>query len=387
MRYILMHKIIPVCEIDISDASFSIENISKIYNPEHIPLGLTDNGEINLRKFNKWYRGRSIPASRQGLNQALDIIGITHQDELILKCYGLSLSDQYWFKPIGSDLQWKEINFFDNDFSEDVGNALFGNPSESDKLSLVSPDNTSDGWLKKKWTIINGRRCLVKSGSAPFFQEPLNEKIASVIQFKLNYMPFVEYDLIFDDEQPLSICENFINSKTELISAYSIYETLPKEKSVSSYEHFKRCCDLQGISNTEKFLDYMLTVDYIIANIDRHFRNFGVIRNAETLEWIGFAPLFDCGTSLWFNQIAKNIKLIKFDESKPFANSHSKQIELAADLTWIDFSKFNGIEEECHNILNTSKFIDEVRCENICYALSKRIDMLKDRIISDIYEE
>ena len=387
MRYILMHKIIPVCEIDISDASFSIENISKIYNPEHIPLGLTDNGEINLRKFNKWYRGRSIPASRQGLNQALDIIGITHQDELILKCYGLSLSDQYWFKPIGSDLQWKEINFFDNDFSEDVGNALFGNLSESDKLSLVSPDNTSDGWLKKKWTIINGRRCLVKSGSAPFFQEPLNEKIASVIQFKLNYMPFVEYDLIFDDEQPLSICENFINSKTELISAYSIYETLPKEKSVSSYEHFKRCCDLQGISNTENFLDYMLTVDYIIANIDRHFRNFGVIRNAETLEWIGFAPLFDCGTSLWFNQIAKNIKPIKFDESKPFANSHSKQIELAADLTWIDFSKFNGIEEECHNILNTSKFIDEVRCENICYALSKRIDMLKDRIISDIYEE
>ncbi len=42
MKYILMHKDIPVCEIEISDASFSIENVSKIYNPEHIPLGLSE---------------------------------------------------------------------------------------------------------------------------------------------------------------------------------------------------------------------------------------------------------------------------------------------------------------------------------------------------------
>ena len=48
-----MHKDISVCEIEISDASFSIENVSKIYNPEHIPLGLSENEKINFRKFNK----------------------------------------------------------------------------------------------------------------------------------------------------------------------------------------------------------------------------------------------------------------------------------------------------------------------------------------------
>ena len=47
MKYILMHKDIPVCEIEISDASFSIENVSKIYNPEHIPLGLSENESIS----------------------------------------------------------------------------------------------------------------------------------------------------------------------------------------------------------------------------------------------------------------------------------------------------------------------------------------------------
>ena len=139
MKYILMHKDIPVCEIEISDASFSIENVSKIYNPEHISLGLSENEKINLRKFNKWYKGRSIPASRQGLADALDIIGVTHQDELILKCYGLSLSDQYWFKPNDVNLQWKDINFFDNDFSVDVGNALFGTPTENDSFFAHVP--------------------------------------------------------------------------------------------------------------------------------------------------------------------------------------------------------------------------------------------------------
>ncbi|MDR2163733.1 MAG: hypothetical protein LBO70_07340 [Clostridiales Family XIII bacterium] len=30
---------------------------------------------------------------------------------------------------------------------------------------LMSPDNTSDVWLRKKRKIIDGRRCLIKGGS------------------------------------------------------------------------------------------------------------------------------------------------------------------------------------------------------------------------------
>ena len=43
----------------------------------------------------------------------------------------------------------------------------------------------------------------------------------------------------------------------------------------------------------------MITVDYLLVNEDRHQNNFGVIRNAETLEYLGPAPLYDSGTSLW----------------------------------------------------------------------------------------
>lgn len=32
-------------------------------------------------------------------------------------------------------------------------------------------------------------------------------------------------------------------------------------------------------------------------NKDRHFNNFGVLRNTETLEWLGMAPIYDSGSS------------------------------------------------------------------------------------------
>jgi len=55
------------------------------------------------------------------------------------------------------------------------------------ELDLLSPCNTSDGWLRKKWKIIDGKRCLLKSGSNPFQQEPLNEVLATSLHQRLNH--------------------------------------------------------------------------------------------------------------------------------------------------------------------------------------------------------
>lgn len=46
----------------------------------------------------------------------------------------------------------------------------------------------------------------------------------------------------------------------------------------------------------------MIVCDFILANIDRHFNNFGAIRNIETLEFKRVAPIFDNGCSLWFDE-------------------------------------------------------------------------------------
>lgn len=183
------------------------------------------NHVIDKVALTSWWRRRAIPASRDGLRQALEEMGIALPEILLEKCYGLSLSDQYWICPKGSDLRWEDVNFFDNLFSEDVGNILLGIAGSSASLSLVSPDNSSDGWLKKKWSIIDGKRCLLKSGGHSFLQEPYNEVIAASIMKRLQ-IPHVEYSVTEHKQKPYSVCEDFITADTDLISAQHLIKPL-----------------------------------------------------------------------------------------------------------------------------------------------------------------
>lgn len=183
--YTLIHKNEQVAEIELDVETVSISAIGQVYAKQHVPVGIpVKKGKIDRGALNEWWRGRAIPASRDGIREVLLELNLPTTPKLLDKSYGLSLSDQYWIRPSASGLIWSDINFFDNFFSEDVGNVLFGKGS-SDTMSLMSPDNTTDGWLKKKWTIIDGKRFLVKGGSGATQQEPYNEVIASKIMDRL----------------------------------------------------------------------------------------------------------------------------------------------------------------------------------------------------------
>lgn len=316
-----------------------------------------------------------------GIKTVLEDLQIATTQRLLEKCLGLSLSDQYWICPQSRNLKWSEINFFENNFSDDMGNILFGKVSSgemilNDEISLMSPDNTSDGWLKKKWKIINGKRCLIKGGSGAIQQEPYNEVIASKIMERLD-IPHVKYSLIMEEEYPYSICEDFITPQTELISAWYVMQTEKKPNHISVYQHYVNCCEKLGIPKIKESLDQMMVVDYLIANEDRHQNNFGVIRDVKKLNFIGSAPLFDSGTSLWFDKPTPMIGRTAKLQCKPFKNTHEEQIKLVSSFEWLDISKLNGIEEEFRELVRASIFIDNIRCDAICKAMKERVNSLK----------
>ena len=120
--------------------------------------------------------------------------------------------------------------------------------------------------------------------------------------------------------EPHSVCEDLVTAGTELIPAWRILKTQKKNNSVSVYQHFVHCCETLGICGTVPFLDRMMVLDYVIANEDRHFNNFGVLRDAETLEWIGFAPIFDSSSSLGFDKTAAQMASENNVICKPFKN-------------------------------------------------------------------
>jgi len=394
-EYVLMHKDIPVINLSLDQATGSIAAIGNVHNISHIPVGVkSKNNRVDRRSLNEWWKGRSIPASRDGLRAALDELNISSTDLLLEKCWGLSLSDQYWICPEGASIGWSTINFFQNSFSEDVGNILFGRRSPGDKLDLMSPDNTSDGWLKKQWKIMNGKRCLVKGGSGATQQEPYNEVIASCIMKRLT-IPHIAYELMEQDDYPYSVCENFLNPDTELVTAWYVMQTIQKPNHVSVYQHYKACCEQLGMSSISDSIDQMIVLDYLIANEDRHQNNFGVIRNANTLEYLGVAPVYDSGSSLWFSKPLSMIGSRTKLECKPFKSKHEEQIKLVQSFDWLDLSKLKGIADEFADILSDSLFIDTARKDALCKALNGRINMLEDIIgkqnqlyrIDDIFDD
>ena len=379
MKYTLMHKRIAVAEMEVDDAAGLIQKVSKIHAPDHFPVGIAvKKGAADRAALNEWWADRSIPASRSGIREALETLEITSTKMLPVRCYGLSLSDQYWICPEGSGLTWDAVNFFDNGFSDDIGGVLFGADKKADALDFSSPDNTTDGNLKKRWKIMGGKRCLVKGGSNPFRQQPFNEVIAAGIMERLG-IPYVPYEVTWNKGAPYSVCEDLVTRDTELVPAWRILKTQKKSNNVSVYQHFVNCCDRLGIQGAVPFLDRMIVLDYIIADEDRHFNNFGVLREAETLKWLGFAPIYDSGSSLGYDKTPVQIRTEKDVVCKPFKNHHAEQLKLVSDFRWIDFKRLEDVDELIGSVLTaegTEEYMDEIRIRAITGSVKRRIENL-----------
>ena len=333
MEFTLYNKIQPVCDFEISAAG-RIEKILKVHNAAYAPVGVNLQDKISLYE---WWKGRSIPASRIGIDQFLREVGLESTTVLPLRSFGLSLSDQYWIKPAGSSITWEEINFFQHDFSTDVGEAFFQDSIVSDKINLLSPNNTSDGWLRKKWIKEGEQTFLVKSGKKLLPIEGYNEVLAFKLAERLGLKHVLKYSLLQDELQgACSICRNFITPDTELVSAYALLTAHPQPKGTNIYDGLLKLGQRLDIPGMEEYLDDMLVLDYLIANEDRHLGNFGFIRDVNTLQYLGPAPIFDNGTSLWCN--SRESKLGEAVKAKPFFTSHEQQLALVKHWESYDFS-------------------------------------------------
>ena len=308
----------------------------KIYNVRRenlhlFPLFFYKNGQSleqidMVGAFNRWWSGRKIPASRDGVKSLLwELEGreIKNLEHLAEKALGLSLSDQYWLCP-DEKIKWENVNFFSNPFSDDIGDLLVeGNWHEG--AELRSPDNTSDGVIKKRWKIIDEQRFLLKSSTGvPWQAQPRREVLASefaqVLLKPFNQGFYVPYYLQTINEEEFCICPNFVTTETE----YVPFNQLIRSKLRKEPKFFYQVC-LQYYKGFEYVLELTLILDYIILNEDRHTGNFGLIRSVNTGEIIRPAPIFDTGSSLFHNSLSTVSDNVM---AKPFYKNHEAQIEL-----------------------------------------------------------
>lgn len=338
-QYHLMHRDEVVCSILIDPITGAILKASRPSAPELLPLG----GNIDSAMLRKWWQRRAVPVSQGNIRRILERIGITTHTYLEQNL-GLSLTDHYWIKPLDAHFGWQEINLFTNDFRDAVGDMqLSGTMDEVPELptNAFSPSSSVQGELRKKWIISDGKRFLIKGNHGGNSQESLNEVVASMIHQRQGKQPYVSYSpiQIGPDHPFCCICESFTSDEVEFIPAIDVVESAKKDNALSLYEHFIQVCSAHGLGDsvTRSFLEYQILTDFILTNTDRHLNNFGVLRDTHTLKFIGMAPIFDSGNSMFW----QNPRLPERD-----------------DLTRIEVNSFRGKEMQLLEYVTGKSAVD-----------------------------
>ena len=209
---------------------------------------------------------------------------------------------------------------------------------------------------------------LVKSGRASGrFQEPSNEKIASVLCSRLlDEDDHVSYEL--EDGGFMkwaSRCKPMTDQTTEFVPAYALLCSSKRPSDLGLYDFYVSVCAAHGL-NVREDVEKMLVIDYLMANFDRHWNNFGVLIDSESREWLRAAPVFDTGEALWCDcELAQPFgghTTPRAGMMRPFARRIDDQVERhCQDLSWLDLSKLKGFRDQACDILLVNPFIDNER--------------------------
>ena len=393
MKCILMNKNTPVMSVELDERINTITDIYEVYDINYAPLavyiGNIDASKSLIKELNSWFKGRGIPSWRKDLEGLLQRLDVKSPEELLNDAHALSLSDQYWLKEEGSILEWKAINFFTNDFEYQAyleASLDSGSVIKVPEKNLYSPNNTTDGMLQKGWIIQNGKRILVKGTYTNSKEEPINEWLASRIAERLGF-DYCDYSVSYSEITSLtSRCKNFLNENEEIIPALDIFFSERKRNSMNDFGFYVQVLEKHNVPDARRNVTGMVVLDYLMMNVDRHMKNFGVIRNVDTLEWVRTTPIFDSGQSMQCNELTENLNFYR-GICKFFTNGKKdfeKMLDTVGDeLMDIHIENLEGISEEYFETLKTYQNVlnmSDERLSKLVNGLEIRINKLTAKI-------
>lgn len=260
---------------------------------EHLlPLEMerTDSGVL------KWLQKRVIPKNRAYVAEILKTFGLSINDTkgIIDICKGLSLNDSYWVVPRDFTGTFAQYNLYENRFSEILSLVAYTGIGQSDAAFTTSPELTTNGMLPKAWRFIPGEGIYLYKGgtfgAANTGNEPYSEYYASQVAQAMG-LNAVTYELENWKGITASRCKLFADIDTAYIP---IGRIVREGRLKACLDYYKEL----GEGPYEQ-VKSMLVFDAVIYNEDRHFGNFGVLRDNHSGEIIGAAPVFDNGLSLF----------------------------------------------------------------------------------------
>lgn len=380
--FILKHKDLDVAMMKMDVRTGMIEYILSVYLPEELPAGCAPDGT----GLGEWWKLRAIPDSRKGIRQVLSRLSEATSQSLMLSSYGLSLTDHYWIQPVGQELYWKDLNFYENDFGDELGDILTDSERErsvSGGISKLSPSASVNGDMKKKWIIRGGGRYLLKVNPNYHSQQAVNEVIAGKLHERLGWKNYVSYEVgtihITGRKYPCSLSPMFTSVETEFVSAYQIVAAYKVPNDVSLYEALIRQAVSLGADEKEvrAFLEYMILTDFILTNTDRHLNNFGFIYDPRQHRLSGMAPLFDTGNSLFYDYdvIPHGGNLLDIPVNS-FSKREADQLHYVKSDAGVKLERLVHFPEEAEALLREYTDMTDERAAETARTIEEKIEYL-----------
>lgn len=191
-------------------------------------------------------------------------------------------------------------------------------------------------------------------------------------------IPYVPYYTGYTEDNGLYCrCDAFTNDSIELVSAYEVIEGSKLQNDRSLYDNYIRICVGLGIEPQEisDFMDYQTLTDFIISNTDEHLGNFGILRDSNTMQYLGPAPIYDSGNSMFFKESFKahtRLSLLQ-QPITSFYDSEEKMIKNIKNRRLVNIDLLPTIEETIS--LYTSYGFPEERAVTIADNYALRVDM------------
>lgn len=386
-------------------------------------LVLSSNMSINV-ELSSWFEKRKVPIERKYVEEVVKIISDPNDPLRYIKLgRGLSLNDAYWVSAADDPTTWKDCNLYTNRFNELVSNLVFAGKNaykEQNKLKrfadyvkkllrinnqpglkmrthISSPEFTTNGNMRKCWVSkpdgIYLRKAEDPDMSWPDGRSPVTMEYYAYQVAEAMGIPYVPYTLSrykHEDGQSEIVCECplFTSEDVGFVSALSYFKNID----LNIYNEMMlpdTRIDIELHKRLSKkfcptFYADMMIFDAIILNNDRHFKNFGYLVNNNTGEYLGPAPLFDNGSSLFWSvlcdfTIDNILQYFKFDiaEEKgkylPFnvvidVFMSERHIPMLEKLLFVEFKQPPDIS---HGISATA-------LETLNYAIQQRSQQILD---------
>lgn len=367
MRFLLKHKNNNAALLDINTINGKIEH-AEIINSRFLPfLGTAD-----VIKIRKWWQIRGITTRIKDYKELLAKKKCVTSEQYMIKNLALSVSDTYWLCPVeNTPLTWEKVNVFQNNRYD---------PNSTLNASSIAKWIKNDGvWKLYKEDEHNG-------------QESVNEEFARLLHSRQGKVPFVSYNQYFEKNKSGSMCRAFTSPEIELISAYEVTLSTKQNNSMSDYEHFIRVCVEHGLDEcyVRNVMDYMVLTDFLLTNVDRHYCNFGVLRDTTSMKIIVIAPLFDYGNSMFYAGGEKRTRSSLLETAiTGMAKTEEKMLKFVSDPKVVNLNVIPSPNDVLDFYMHSG--ISEEHAEMIAhnYQIKRDIvfDMQKGNKVSIYYEK